>query len=682
MKRWIRRGLFTGLAVVALWFGAAAVLPFPEEMLKRPPENTRFLDAEGGLLRRTLAEGGMDHDWISLAETGEWTGRALIAVEDQRFYRHPGVDPLALSRAVAQNVWFRRVVSGASTLSSQVIRMARPRPRRLTSKGIEFFRATQLELRYDKAFILEQYLNRAPLGGNRYGVATGARRYFGKEPGALSAGEAALLMGLPQSPSRYRPERFPARAERRRETVLRRMREEGMLEKDPLLASGRRWVEPPLRAYAFTEWVRRRHGHRDGDLPTTLDPEWQAVCEAVARGMREDGRYTGVDGLGMLVVEASTGKVRAWVGSRRPDAPPSGAVDTVTRRRAPGSVLKPFAYALGMEGGWLTPDTGLEDRPRSFRDYTPANMEETWSGGVSVRHALVRSLNLPALQVVERVGVAHFLGGLRSAGLSLPRAQPENVGLGAVLGGGMEASLLELCEAYTVFANGGAVVSVRGLEEGSPSDRRPLLAPGVAYWISEVLSGPERDEALYGSRADVGRPALAFKTGTSHGHRDAWALGWNGEWVVGVWVGRLDGESVPGMSGSTHAAPLLGRVAERVFSERDWPRRPPDVRQWRGRWMVTGVTDPVWDRSPGTARAKVVSPAPDFTWKGREEETLYLNLRAVGPRGEAAHWFLNGRWLGEFPLNGAHRVELSPGRHTLRAVFADGRAETRRVQVL
>ena len=666
---------------MALWFGAAAVAPFPAEMLRSPPGNTRYLDAEGGLLRRGLAADGMDRDWVPLEQTGEWVGRALIAVEDQRFYRHTGVDPLALSRAVAQNVWHRRVVSGASTLSTQVIRMAKPRPRRLTTKAIEFFRATQMEMRYDKAFILEQYLNRAPLGGNRYGVAAGVRRYFGKEPSALSAGEAALLMGLPQSPSRYSPDRFPERAERRRKTVLRRMREEGMLERDPLLGAGRRWVEPPLRAYAFTEWVRRRHGHRGGELRTTLDPGLQAACEAVARRMREEARYAEVDGVGILMLEASTGRVRAWVGAREPDASAVGTVDTVTRRRAPGSTLKLFAYALAMQAGWLTPDTVLEDRPRTFRDYAPANMEESWSGGVSARHALVRSLNLPALQVVERLGVAEFLGGARTAGIPLPGARPEIVGLGAVLGGGVETSLLDLCGAYTVFANRGEAVSARGVEEGT-SARRRMLAPGVAYWISDMLSGPERDGALYGGRADVARPALAFKTGTSHGHRDAWAVGWNGEWVVGVWVGRLDGETVPGLSGSTHAAPLLGRVAEACFSRGEWPHRTPDLGEWRGREVVAGVTDPTPEPVTRTLRAKVVSPAPEFTWKGLDGASPRLRLRAAGPEGEAAHWFLNGQWLGKIPLNTDRWVEVEPGGHELRAVFEDGRAETRSVRVL
>lgn len=242
MKKWIRRCVILPCMLVALWYLAAALMPFPHHRLHDHPRNTRYLDGEGHVLRRTLGEGSVDADWVSVEEIGPWVAPALVSVEDQRFYQHPGVDPVALTRATLQNLHQGEVVSGASTISTQVIRMMYPwRKRHLGTKLIEFFQATQLELRYEKSFILEQYVNRAPMGGNRYGVAVGARRYFGKEPAALSAGEAALLMGLPQSPSRFSPNLYPEKAERRRETVLRRMREEGVLDQDLLLSSGKRW---------------------------------------------------------------------------------------------------------------------------------------------------------------------------------------------------------------------------------------------------------------------------------------------------------------------------------------------------------------------------------------------------------------------------------------------------------
>ncbi|MGA0368349.1 MAG: penicillin-binding protein 1C [Kiritimatiellia bacterium] len=676
--RWIGRGL----KILALWYLLAALLPFPDEKLREYPQNLRYEDGGGRMLRRSLGEGGMDADWLPLAAAGEWAGPALIAVEDQRFYQHHGVDPLAVLRAIAQNLSQGRVVSGASTLSTQVIRLVEPRPRHLGTKLIEAFRATQLELRYDKDFILEQYLNRAPFGGNRQGLATASRRYYGKEPSNLSAGEAALLMGLPQSPSRFRPDRAPEKAEMRRWTVLRRMQEEGMLTEIPLLDSGSRWVEPPLEAFHFTEWVRRRQGWQKGVLRTTLDLGLQNRCEEILSRWRERTAYADTDGVGVLLMDAQTGAVRVWVGSWDAEDPEHGQVDTVTRRRAPGSTLKPFAYALGMEQGWLTPATRLEDLPRSFQDYRPQNMDGAWRGEISARDALVQSLNMPALQVVERVGLQPFLGVLRASGMKLAKQTPEETGLGAVLGGGMEASLLELVQAYSVFSGEGKGVRARGVAAEHPEGEQ-IFSAGVSYWISEILSGPERDGMLYGHHGDVIRPDLAFKTGTSHGLRDAWSIGWNADWVLGVWVGRMDGAAVSGLSGSTHAAPLLGELAEQLLGpgNGEWPEAPRSVGTWRGRERVAGVTDLQQPESSKPDR-RILNPDPAQEIQLLHQETLLLPLRALGDPEEPVHWFLNGVWQGACSPEESLLIRLERGRHEIRAVFADGQADSREIQIL
>ncbi len=683
MKKWCVRVVGLSAGVVLLWFLLAVILPFPHERLHPPPGNTRLLDSEGGLLRRTLSTEGEDRDWIRLSETGPWSAPALIAVEDKRFYQHTGMDPIAVLRAMKQNVGSRRIVSGASTISSQVIRMLDPdRERTLYTKGVEFFRATQMELRYEKSFILEQYLNRAPMGGNRYGISVGARRYYGKEPSMLSVGEASLLMGLPQSPSRYRPNTYPERAEKRRETVLRRMREEGMLAEEVLLETGTRWVPPPMKAFHFTEWVRRRHGHLKGEIDTTLDPGIQSACKEIVRRSRMKGRYAQTDGIGVIILDAQTGSILGWVGGWDAENPMISQVDTVTRKRAPGSTLKPFAFALGMQRGWLTPETRLEDRPRSYRDYQPSNMEASWSGDVTARDALVRSLNFPALQVVEQTGVREFLSFIRSCGPSLEGVNAAEVGIGAVLGGGMELSLLEVASAYTVFATGGSprMVAARQHTEERPA---PVLAPGVAYWINEMLSGEERDRMLFGHVADVERPPLAFKTGTSHGHRDAWAIGWNGDWVIGVWVGRLDGGSVEGLSGAAHAAPLLGQIAMEMMPTTVWPSPTTDLVQVQGHELLRGITDPaVMTQKNRTTPSVILSPRPDFTWKGLEKDTLTLPLKANAPLGSAIHWFVNGDWVGKSGPEESIPFSFAQGTHTVRAVFPDGQAETRTVTIL
>ncbi|WFB34694.1 transglycosylase domain-containing protein [Kiritimatiellota bacterium B12222] len=677
----VRKGVLWGLRGLGLWFALVFFVPFPHEKLKEHPQNIRYLDQEGGLLRRSLGEGGMDSDWISLEACGSWVGPALIAVEDQRFYQHAGVDPLAVVRAMGQNVLHMDVVSGASTLSTQVIRMIEPRPRNLRTKFIEAFRATQLELFYDKAFILEQYLNRAPFGGNRQGIASASRRYYGKEPEYLSAGEAALLMGLPQSPSRFRPDRAPNKAERRRETVLRRMQEEGMLTEMPILSEGRLWVEPPLRAFHFTEWIRRRYAVKGGGFHSTLDPGVQQQCEAILERKRSETLYAETDGVGIVVMDAQTGWIRAWVGGWDPEHPLHGNVDTVTRRRAPGSTLKPFAFAMAMEQGWLNPESRLEDLPQQYRDYRPQNMDERWSHDVSAQDALVRSLNMPALHIVGQLGVDDFLSDLRSAGMELKDVRSEDVGLGVVLGGGVTVSLLEMVEAYSVFARGGEGLVAQGKDQGLETRER-VYSEGVAYWISRMLSGPERNDALYGHMGEVSRPALAFKTGTSHGARDAWAIGWNAQWVVGVWVGRMDGVGVDGLSGSRHAVPLLGEVVMGLMNDKQepWPQAPESIQQWNGQEVVMGVTE-LNHAQPKVVQPRICSPSPESELFLLDDETIHVRLEAMGEGETVVHWFVNERWIGERKIHQPLVYSFSQGDYEIRAVFADGSAESRHLKV-
>ncbi len=662
------------MAAPLLWFGAARLLPFPNHLLLRPSQNLRLLDRDGNLLRRTLSVDGLDTYWLPLAECGDWSAAALLSIEDQRFYLHSGVDPGAVVRAFGQNLRNRRVVSGASTISTQLIRLVEPRPRTFSSKVVEAFRATQLELRYDKEFILEQYLNRAPFGGNRKGLATAARRYYGKEARHLAAGEAALLAGLPQSPSRFRPDRHAELAEQRRETVLRRMREEKVLETMPWLEFGPRWRPPPLRAPHFTDWLLRRHRGRDGDLTTTLDSDLQSRLEQVVAAARQDPLYRELDGIGLVVIEPATGAIRAWVGGWDYAHPQHGQVDCVTRPRAPGSTLKPLAYALAMQQGWLTPKTMLVDRAMAYADYRPRNMSRQADGKVTARDALVRSLNLPAIALVERIGLPDWFELLGQAGIGLPAAVPANAGLGSVIGGGLEVSLLELTAAYSAFANRGVLVAPRGVEQ-EKVETLPLFHPGVAWWITDILSGRERDFSLYGHLAETERPALAFKTGTSNGHRDGWAVGWNGDWLIGVWLGRMDNRAVHGLAGASHAVPMLGAIVEVLPGHGKLPRRPPQLIELNGREIIAGITDPAAQPKPNQSSTfAIVSPPPDYELHVWQNQEVRLPLRTAGrPHGQV-HWFVNGERIGEHPAGQAWSASFVPGRHELRAVHSDGSA--------
>lgn len=667
--------VFTAIVAPMLWFGAARLLPFPDHLLLPPSQNLRLLDRDGNLLRRTLNGEGLDTDWLPLAECGDWSANAVISVEDQRFSLHSGIDPAAVVRAVGQNLRSGRVVSGASTLSIQLIRLLEPRPRTFSSKLIEAFRATQLEMRYDKDFILEQYLNRAPFGGNRQGVATAARRYCGKEARHLSAGEAALLAGLPQSPSRFRPDRHPELAEQRRETVLRRMREEKVLKASPWLDSGVRWQPPPHRAPHFTDWVLRENHGLEGDLVTTLDSALQNRLEQIAAAARHDPMYNELNGIGLLVLESSSGAIRAWVGGWDSSHPEYGQVDCVTRPRSPGSTLKPLAYAMAMQQGWLTPETLLADRARAYADYRPRNMNRQTDGEVTAREALIRSLNLPAVDLVERIGLPDWFDLLRQAGIEIPAPVARKAGLGTVIGGGIEVSLLELTAAYSAFANHGVSVTPRGLERKSVNST-PLFHSGVAWWISDILGGHERDFSLYGHLGETESPALAFKTGTSNGYRDAWAIGWNDKWLIGVWLGRMDNRTVQDLTGSSHAVPLLGEIVKALPGNGKLPERPPKLIELNDREIIAGITEPVHNpKQVQNSPFAIVSPTPDYelhVWPGEE---VRLPLRSSGRRQGQVHWFIDGEWIGENPAGQTYYANFTPGHRELRAVHSDGSAD-------
>ncbi len=673
-------GLASAVAYFA-WHLAAWHMPFPDDLLQRGPENLRLLDADGGELRRVLGAGEVDAEWLALEDSGDWAGPAIVSVEDRRFQRHRGVDMLAVLRATGQNLWGRRVVSGASTISMQVIRLVEPRPRTFRTKLIEAFRATQLEQRYDKDIILEQYLNRMPVGGNRQGLAVAAQRYYGKAAHHLSAGEAALIMGLPQSPARYSPNLYHDRAEARRATVLHRMQAEGALHHEPLLdESGRRWVPPPLRAPHFCEWILQRHRGETGALRTTLDPGVQNLLESVAAQARRSPLYAEVDGLGLVVVDARDGAIRGWLGGWDPNHPEHGQVDMVTRRRAPGSTLKPFAYALAMQRGWLTPDSLLEDRPRAYRDYRPRNMDRQWDEIVSARDALVRSLNMPALEVARRLTTPQLLAHLRDVGFSLPLARADELGLGLVIGGGVEVSLLELVAAYSAFAGNGDRVVVRGAESDR-TEHLPAYPAAVAWWITSMLAGPERNLMLYGHVAETSQAAVAFKTGTSHGYRDAWAVGWNAEMVIGVWVGRMDNRGVDGLTGASHAAPLLGEIVRDLVQSEVFAPKPAEIINWQGREIIAGITDPQLAVPRSSSGFDIVFPTPDFEVRQRGAEPVRLPLRTAGGGRGVVHWYVNQNWLGEWRNGQAAHVSLDRGEHRLRALGPGGEVAEVRVVV-
>jgi penicillin-binding protein 1C len=566
------------LAAPYLWFRTLDWLfPFPWENLQRPPAVV-VADRHGEPLRFFLPA---DERWrfpVRLAELPPELPRALVASEDRRFYLHPGVDPLAVARAAWSNLRRGKVVSGASTIPMQVARMAEPGPRTLASKLRESFRALQLERRLTKEEILELYVNLTPYGGNVEGVGAAAWFYFGKEPDQLSLGEIALLTALPRSPAGYDPTVHPEAARAARDRVLAQLAGRGVFSGkeiaearlQPLPEARRR---PPFAAPHFAEMVA-------ADLPgetrirTTLDRRVQAIAEAqVARRIREL-RDLGLGNAAVVVLDNETRAVRALVGSAGfRETYFQGQVNGAVARRSPGSTLKPFLFAMAIDQGRVLPDSYILDIPTDFSGYVAENYDERYRGRVTVREALILSLNACAVRLLSQVGLPELHGLLLRGGLSTLDRPAGSYGLPLVLGAG-EVRLLDLANLYASLAEGGLYKAVRTVEAGGPSplplsqrergkrskdgrDAVRLFSAEAARAITEVLTDVRRPDLPEAWELTRDVPAVAWKTGTSYGHRDAWAVGFSARLTIGVWVGNFDGRPRKGISGSQHAGPLL-----------------------------------------------------------------------------------------------------------------------------
>ena len=558
--RWQRRTIYAALSVV--WIAAAiagAVVgllkAFGPAPLGRDLEvSTLVLDRNGKLLRAYLTSEGR---WRLPATRDQVDPRyldALLTYEDKRFYHHRGVDPLAMTRAAFQLVTHGRIVSGGSTLTMQVARLLEPRQERsLDAKLRQAVRALQREQALSKDEILGLYLTLAPYGGNLEGIRAASLAYFSKEARRLTLGEAALLIALPQSPEFRRPDRFPAAAKRARDRVLDRIASHGLFsnaeieraKKEPVPRA--RNPMPLLAPHAADQAASASPTQRvlrltiDGGLQRTL--ETLAYDRAVALGPPSIS-------VAIVVVDNATGEVLARVASPDYfDERRAGQVDLTEAVRSPGSALKPFIYGLGFEDGLIHPETLIEDRPIRYGGYHPENFDLTFQGTVTVRRALQQSLNVPAVAVLQEVGPSRLIARLAQAGA--PLVLKRDVAPGLALGlGGVGVRLTDLTMLYAGLARQGTVAPLVERFGSPPSPPKRLIEPVAAWYVASVLIGTPPPENAAGGR-------IAFKTGTSYGYRDAWAVGFDGKRTIGVWAGRPDGAPVPGLAGRVTAAPIL-----------------------------------------------------------------------------------------------------------------------------
>lgn len=584
-----------GMALALFLFALDRLLPPPIPDIQSDGA-TVVVARDGTPLRAFANRAGVWRYPIAIADVSPRYIQALLGYEDRWFRWHPGVNPFAFVRATAQALWHRKIVSGGSTLTMQVARLIEPIPHSGFGKLWQFVRALQLELRLSKDEILTLYLNLAPFGGGIEGVQAASYAYLGKPAKNLSHAEAALLAVLPQAPSRLRPDRHAERAKLARDKVLARLAEFGDWPTSVIAEAAdenvvARQLRQPLHAALLAERLRRAHPDARS-IVTTIDADLQRATEERLRLWIE--RLPDKTSAAALIVDNATLEARAYVGSAQfGDESRLGHVDMISAPRSPGSTLKPFLYGLALDDGLIHSESLLLDVPQDFSGYRPANFGDSFNGPVAVADALRLSLNVPAVDLIERVTPNRFVARLRNAGveLELPRGAKPNL---TMILGGTATRMDQLVGAYTALARGGVSGSVRWTQDQPLAERR-LLSAGAAWIIRQILEDhgrPGDPSALFDSGR---RTRVAWKTGTSYGFRDAWAIGVTPSYTIGVWVGRPDGTPSPGQYGAATALPLMLALVDRL--PRNMPSTsitmPASVQQITICWPLGEVPDPL-----------------------------------------------------------------------------------------
>ena len=588
LKNWFKYlSIAIGIGIifsVASYLIILKVYPFPYQEIKTIKYSQTVFDKDGNLLRAFL---GQEDSWlleVGLDEINPDFVKATLAIEDKRFMKHPGIDLAAVFRAIKQNLLNKRIVSGASTISMQVMRLLSPKKRTLGNKIIETVHAIRLENLYTKEDILKLYFELASYGGNILGVKAASFRYFKKYPQDLNLSECALLAGLPQSPSRFRPDRHPERAKIRRDQVLLSMLKNGYINqtqfktaKDQPIIAGT--FTFPFKTPHFTRQIKNEYP-QENKIITTLDSNIQHLAENTLKNAVRRLRSQGVTNGAIVIIENKSGKVRALVGSNDFFSfKDSGQINGALSLRCPGSALKPFTYALGIDKGLYTPQMVLADVPVQYSGYTPLDYDKKYRGPVTLREALVDSLNIPAVEALDKIGYRSLYFFLRDIGISTINKLPENYGLSLTLGSG-EVNLLELTNAYATLARGGVYQPYQLIEnDNSNKTSSRVISEGAAYIISDILSDSTRLGSIGIYRNDKIHPKIAFKTGTSFGHRDAWTISYNPEYTVGVWLGNFSAKPSKALVGIEAATPIAVNIFDQLCSKKSplWYTKPDEV---------------------------------------------------------------------------------------------------------
>lgn len=691
----------------------------------------RILDRNGELLRVVDRERGF---FAPLPEVSPHLVAATLCAEDRRFFWHGGIDPLALGRAALQNLRAGRTVSGGSTVTMQLARIILgPRPRGAAAKAQEALLALYLEWRLPKRTILEYYLNNAPYGENVRGCQTASLEYFGADATALDPGRAALLAVLPRNPRIYHPRRHRPRVEQARVRLLRQMRAAGLIDGAQLdRAAAAPEVLPAapwcFRAPHFCDWLLSRTADGGRDLHTTADARLTSDLERLLRAYVRTLSRQGISNAAAVVLDNRDLAVLAMVGSADYFNPLiSGQCNGATALRQPGSALKPFTYGLALEQGfpasYLLPDLDAAEGAAAER-YLPRNYDERQHGPVRLRTALGCSYNVPAVRMLERLGVPGLLERLRTAGFASLSRPPDHYGPGLTLGNG-EVSLLELARAYAALARGGMSRGERTLASQAPGDSQRVFSPQVAFILTQIMADRSARSPAFGECSPIDLPfPCAAKTGTTKDYRDNWTAGYTADYTVGVWVGNFDGAPMHGVSGISGAGPLFRDVMLALHRDRRPPaferpagiataavcplsgdavsphcpaamteyflagcepeavcafhgrdaaiRLPPVYRDW-----AAGRGGGAFSTAPGGG-LHVAFPAQDDVFRidpGLPRADQAIRLRAAVPAGcRAVRWVVDGRPLA---AGAAERWRLEPGPHT---VYVTARRQDRELR--
>ena len=597
----------TGIAAVVLTLAFWFCLPKP---LFDAPTSMVLEDKNGDLLGARIAADGQ---W-RFPTTQDLPPRfvaCLVEFEDRHFYRHLGVNPLAFGRALAQNVKNQEVVSGGSTITMQVIRLARQnKPRSVFTKIVEIIMATRLEVTYSKSEILSLYASNAPFGGNVVGIEAASWRYFGKNPKELSWAESATLAVLPNAPSLINPSKNRQALQNKRNRLLERLILRGSLDRatgdlakeEPLPEAPLPLpqVAPHLLDRAFKEQIFKTG--KQSRVRTTVDFQLQKQVASILKLHHNELITNGVHNLAAMVMEVETGNVIAYCGNVEGAGKEHGeAVDIIPSLRSTGSIMKPFLYAFAQQEGEILPNSMLLDIPTEMGGYHPENFAETYDGVIPARRALARSLNIPFVRLLNQYGVEKFYHQLPKLGITTFDKSPDHYGLTMILGGG-ESSLWQLSNAYAGMARTAKhwytyenkysvndwrqpnyIFKKNNFNKSSPISQylniqtTPSVYSASAAWLTlDAMKEVERPDAEGSWQLFQNAKTIAWKTGTSFGFRDAWAIGVTPQYVVGVWVGNADGEGRPGVIGLEVAAPVLFDIFNALPTKNEWFDAPFD----------------------------------------------------------------------------------------------------------